>query len=487
MITKSASDIRSEIITALLTLLPNLDLTDGSPERDMFIEAPLEGQLSTLWDNIIYAAKLHAPHTYQSDIEDVDLINYMSNYGISQTAATYSTGVVTFYTNSVPTQDITIPDGTVVATQESVPVELAVQGSYIMYFSIASSYFNANTQRYEINCSVKTLVSGAAYRAGANTVVNLVSGVSGISGVTNANPITGGRDQETISDALSRVIGTFQGRGLGPTQGLVNFILPYVEAVNVVGANDPEMLRDEGLGGMIDFYVIGENIVSATDTTTITSTGLATGTNVTYTSTGIKLSNRPVKTVLSVIVNSEVIYPTYYALTIDTGILSKSTQASDMVTITSTGLANGFWFKSGDSVEISYQYNILLATIETDLNSLENHYQNRDYLLREMTSVTIAVYMRLKETAGQDFTAVSTTVGTAISSFINSIKNGGSLELADVVGVSKAITTVDNIDLTTVSLTPSGGGTKTAQGDILFAKNEYPVAGAITIERWTNA
>jgi hypothetical protein len=410
----------------------------------------------------------------------------MSNYGISQHPATSAYGVATFYVNTAPTQDIIIPDGTVIATQDSILVEFTVQGSYTMYFSIYTSYFNANTQRYEINCSVKSLLSGSSYRAGANTIKNITTGISGISGVTNANPITGGQDEESVVDALSRVISTFQGRGLGPTQGLVNFILPYVEAVNVVGANDPEMLRDEGLGGMIDFYVIGEDLISTADTTVITSTGLSTGTNVTYTSTGIILLKQPVKSVLSVIVNTIVISPVYYTLTTDTGILSKSTQASDKITVTSTGLANGFWFKANDTVEITYQYNNLLATIETDLNSLENHYQNRDYLLREMTEVTIAVYMRIKETAGQDFTLVSTDVGTAVSSFINSIKNGGSLELADVVGTAKAITTVDNIDLTTVSLTPTGGGTKTAQGDILFAKNEYPVAGAITIVRWTN-
>lgn len=486
MISKSSSDIRSEIIESLLGRLPNLDLTEGSPERDMFVEAPLEGQLNSLWDRIIYAAKLHAPHVYQSDIEDTDLINYMTNYGISQSSATYASGVITFYANAQPTQDVVIPSGTIVKTQEATPVEFSVQGDYTMYFSIASSYFNANTQRYEINCAVKALAAGSSNKAGANTIVDMATAISGISGVTNANPITGGQDEESVTDALARVIQTFQGRGLGPTQGLINFIKPYVEAVNVVGANDPEMVRDEGLGGAIDFYVIGESLITAVDTVTITSTGLSTGINVAYTSTGMILLNQPVKTLLSVIVNGIVAYPTYYTLTLDTGILSKSTQASDMVTITSTGISNGFWFKANDIVEVAYQYNSLLSTIEDDLNSVENHYQNRDYLLREMTAVTITVYMRIKETAGQDFDAVASDVETTVSSFINSIMNGGSLELADVVGAAKAINTVDNIDLTTVSMTPTGGGTKTAQGDILFNKNEYPVAGAITIERWTN-
>jgi len=486
MIAKSANEIRNEIIDALLAKLPNLDLTEGSPERDLFIEAPLEGQLQDLWEKIIYAAKLHAPHTYQADIEDEDLINYMSNYGITQSAATYATGVLTFYTTAIPTQDILVASGTIARTQEVSPIEFAVQGDYQMYFSVAPSYFNANTQRYEINCSVKATVAGTTSRAGANSVVELSSGITGITGVTNNDPITGGQDEESVTDALARVISTFQGRGLGPTQGLINFIIPYVEAVNAVGANDPEMERDEGLGGMIDFYIIGESLITATDTFTITSTGLETGVNVTYTSTGIILGSPPVRDLLSVIVNDNVMHPVYYELTEDTGILSKSTQASDRVTVTSTGLANDFWFKSGDVVEVSYLYNDLLSTIENDLNSIENHYQNRDYLLREMTEVTITVYMRFKETAGQDFDIISNDVETAISSFINSILNGGSLELADVVGVAKAITTVDNIDLTNVALTATGGGTKTAQGDILFSKNEYPTAGTITLVRWTN-
>ena len=206
----------------------------------------------------------------------------------------------------------------------------------------------------------------------------------------------------------------------------------------------------------------------------------------TYTSTGIIMENQPVHEITALIVNDAVIATSYYELSEDDGILSGSTQASDKVEITSTGLAGGFRFQDGDTVEINYIYNALCTEIETDLNSTENHYQNRDYLVREMTEVTVAVYMRFKEVSGQDFDLVSATVETDVSEFINSIKNAGSLELADVVGVAKAITSVDNIDLTTIAMTPTGGGTVTAQGDILFDKNEYPTAGAITLEQWTS-
>jgi len=486
MISKSESDIRNEIIYELSTRLPNLDLTEGTPERDLFIEAPLTGQLSELWNKIIYTAKLHAPHVYSADLDTADLKNYMGNYAVIPLSATYSEGVATFYTKTTPTRDIIINDGVIVRTTESNPIEFSVQGTYILRYAIASSYYNATTLRWEINCAVKATVSGTNSKASTNTVTTIVTSVSGIEGVTNAAPITGGADSESVESALNRVIQKFQGRTLGPTQGLINYISSYAEAVNVVGANDPEMLRDEGLGGCIDFYIIGEDLTAAIDTVTITSTGLDTGVNVLYTSTSLILINQPVQEITSLIISSSIISPDYFTLEKDTGSLKKSTRSFDKITITSTGISAGVYFKAGDVVEANYNYNALLHTIEDDLNSTANYYENRDYLLREMTAVTINVYMEFKEQAGQDWAALADTVETTISDFINSIKNGGSVELADIVGVVKAIPTVDNIDLTTVDQDPVGGGQKTSSKDILLGKNEYPVAGTITLARWTN-
>jgi len=485
MITKTSSDIRTDILDVYDEKLPNLDLTEGTPERDLFVEAPLEGQLLKIWEKIVYTAKLHSPITYVADLETQDIESYMGNYDIAPYDATYSEGVAIFYRNSLPTENISIPNGTVVRTDAADPVEFAVQGNYTMYYAIESSYYNATNERWEISCAVKALNSGPEYRAGANTVTIMASSINGIDGVTNTSAITGGEEAEAVEDALLRVVDTFQGRGLASTQGLQNYIRPYVEALNIVKAGDVEMERDEGLGGKIDFYIIGETITSATDTVPITSTGLLDSINVSYTSTGIVLENQPVKEITSLLINGIVISSFYYDLEKDTGILSKSTQAFDRVSLTSTGIASGLSFSSNDIVEINYTYNSLLAEIESDLNSAANHYMNRDYLLREMTAVTIDVYMEFRETTGQDWDLVAVTVETDISAFINGIKTDGSLEVADVVTVAKDIRTVDNVNLTTIVLTPTGGGTRTAQGDINFSKNEYPVAGTITLIPWT--
>lgn len=486
MISKTENDLRTELIQAIQDRLPNLDLTQGTPECDLFVEAPIAGSLLDIWNKIVYTAKLFAPHVYSDDIETVDLQTYISNYGISQNAATYAEGIVTFYANTQPTQDIIIPDGTIIRTKATVPIEFSVEGTHYMYLSIVASYYNALTKRWEINCNVKAVNSGTESNVGTATIVDVTNSILGITGISNSAPVTGGEPAESITSALDRVVDTFRGRSLGPTQGLINFIKQYVTAVNVVGANDPEMLRDGGVGGAVDFYVIGEDLTDGTDTFTVTSTGLSLSLTVPYTATSITFVNQPVHEITSLTINSIIIQPAYYQLTADTGILAKSTQGFDMLTITSAGTSTGLSFKVNDSIEVRYIYNILLHTVEDELNSTANHYVNRDYLLREMTPVTVAVYMKFKELAGQDFSTIATTVETNISSFINSINNGGSVELADIIGVAKALVAVDNIDITVVSITPTGGGHLTAQGDILLDKNEYPVAGVITLVRWTS-
>lgn len=486
MYQKSVTAIRNELLELFNQLLPNLDLTEGTPERDIFIEVPIAGQLSAIWDGIAYTQKLHAPLIYYDELEEDEIDKYCSTYGINQLAATYSTGNVTFFTTTEPTADIPIPDGTVVSTVEAIPIEFSVDGSYTLSYSIRNSYYNASTERWEITVPVRAVLSGPDYRAGSNTITLIKTTIPNLEGCTNTDPVVGGENAETIIERLRRVSEKFQGRDLGTTAGIRSYLGTYTRYINVVGSNDPLMLRDEGLGGAVDIYIIGEDLETTSDTVNITSTGLELGLNVSYTSTGITLIYQPVSSINSVIKNGITLDTSYYSLVKDTGILALSTDSVDKIELTSTGLANIGPFVNGDTIEVSYIYNNLLHLITEDLNSEGNHFQNRDYLLREMTPVTIDVYIKFKEVAGQDFDTVADAVELDISEFITDIKNTGDVELADIISVAKSSSGVDNVDLTTAELTNTGGGSLSAQGDVLLVKNEYPVSGTITLVRWTN-
>lgn len=486
MIIKSIEDIRSELVSQYNELIPQLDLTEGTPERDIFVEAQISGNLQQIWDGIEYTQKLHAPLVYYDDLDEDDIDNYCATFNVLQTPATYSTGEITFYTTSEPSNDINISDGTIVSTVSTTPIEFEVIGNYTIYEANKDAYYNATTGRWEITCSVQAVNPGTQYRAASGAVTKLVSNVNDIEGVINTSAISGGEEAESIINRLQRVSDKFQGRDLGPTAGIRSFISVYTRDINIVGANNPLMERDEALGGAVDIYVIGEELTTGTDEVTISQAGLDLGVNVDYTSSSITLTNQPVNSITNFLKNGSVIDPTYYTLEKDTGVLKKSTRSLDKLTLTSTGLVNIGYFAANDTLRITYLYNNFLTTIENDLNSTTNHFQDRDYLLREMNGVTVDVSLRFKEVDGQDFDTVSAGAQDAAVAFIDGIKTAGSVELADVVGVVKNYTGVDNIDLTTATITPSGGGTLTAQGDIILDNNEYPVAGTTTFTRWTN-
>ena len=483
MISKTLTELRNDITTELNNKLPNLDLTPGSPEADLFVEAPISGQLITLWNNLIYSAKMSSPLVYYNDLLDVDIENYCLNFNIIRRAGSYSTGTVTFYTTSEPTQDIVIPSGTKIVTAGSPSIEFITTVSYTILYVERSNYYNATLGRWSIDASVRASLLGPDYKAGTNTVTIISTSIPGIQSVTNSAIITGGTTAETNISMLRRVIETFQGRGLSSTQGLTSFLKNYTPYINVVNARNSVMVRDEGLGGMIDIYIIGSTTTTVTDTLAITSTGLTDVTSK-YTSNSVTLTYQPVIALTSLYIDDVIVPSTYYTLTADTGILKGSTLGYDKLTLTSTGLINRGFFADGDAIDITYSYNSLLHTITTALDSSVNAYMNRDYLLRQMTAVTVAVYMRLRETDGNDFDTLKPTWELLISDFITSIKNTGNLEIADVVGIVKVQPTVDNIDLTTVAFTNTGGGTKTAQGDIVFGNNEYPIPGVITLVPW---
>ena len=338
MVTKKVDDIRTEISNELLTRLPNLDLTEGTPERDMFVEAPIAGELTTIWDQVIYTAKLHAPLAYYTDLNTEDLEAYLANYNIVPFAATYSTGSVTFYVKNSPSRDIIITSGSLVQTDSSSPITFSVTADYTMYSSLASYYYSATTNRYEIQCNVKAVSAGPEYRAGSGTVLVMSTAIAGIDGITNDNAISGGQAAETVESALRRVIEKFQGRNLSTTQGLKSYVQRYASTINVVGANDPEMIRDQGNGGCIDFYIIGETQTNGTDNITITSTGLTTPLTVSYTDDTLYTINQPVIQILSVIKNNVILTPNSYLFVADTGILKNSAHGYDHITLTSTGL-----------------------------------------------------------------------------------------------------------------------------------------------------
>jgi hypothetical protein len=476
---------RDTLISSLINSLESrltIDLTEGTPERDIFVEAPTTGQLLDIWNALTYLYKLQAPFIYSNELLVGDLDVFCRNNAVNDIAATYSSGEVMFYTYTEPTKDIIITSSNSCATADG--KNYTVSGYYTIPFTNRSNYYNATTRRWEITTNVIAGTAGTAGTTAALTINKINGSIVGIEGVTNTAAITGATDAGTIQDRLALVKKNFKGRNLATLIGIGLFVDNYSKKSAIIGSDSPLMLRMGGLGGGIDIYIRDEIMEGVVDTVTITSTGLNTLVDPQYTLTSIKFLYQPVHEIASVTKNGVILDNTYYELIQDSGLLSKSTESLDSLYLTSTGLAHLGEFKIGDIIVINYNYNILLHTIQNELNSSTNLYDNRSFLLREQSFFTVTVNASVKLYSGYTIANIISSASLKISDYIDGITNNV-VELADIIGIIKNIAGVDNIDLSTAKLTASDGRTPTASGDLNISDNEYAKAGDILLIEWT--
>lgn len=482
MYIKTRTDLRADLIKSYTDLV-DLDIeTEGTSERDIFVEAPIEGQLLDIWNGLDYLQKLQSPLLYENDLLDSDKDKFCRNYNVGDISATYATGEVILYTEVKPIVDIYVDSSYQVSTDDS-SVTFKIVGFYTIPVELADNYYNSITNRYELSVRVVALTAGVSGNVATYKITKLVQPITGIAGCINNSPTSDGEPAGTISQRMALVKEKQKGRNLANMQGIKNFVGNYVTSLSVVGSNDALMVRSEGLGSCIDIYVKGSELSGYTDTFVVTSTGL-TSLSSQYTDNSITLTMQPVSSIAIFLKNSVPISTTYYSLTKDTGILKNSTRASDRLVLTSTGLTNLGYFDVGDSLEVRYNYNSLLHKIEDTLNEPANQYDNRDYLLYEQTPIYILVYAKVKLYTGYDIPTVTNSFSVAYASFLDAF-TGSSIELADVIGIIKNTAGVDNIDLPTAYINASDNRTKTTSGDIPIYDREYPEPSTINLVAWT--
>lgn len=481
---KTRADLRNTLLATYSNLI-DLDVaTEGSVERDIFIEAPIEGQLIEIWNSLDYLQKLQSPLLYENDLLEIDKDRYCRNHQVGDIPATFAYGELTLYAFSKPTKDIVI-DTTHTFLKTDGTVSYRVMGFYTIPKDLAHNYFNANANRYEITVQIRCVTAGTSGNTPSNSITRFGQSISGIDGCTNRSPITRGEDGGSITQRLQLVKQKYKGRSLSNTPGIIRAVENFATSVTLVGSNDLLMTRTGGLGGGIDIYVKGQIIEGSEDRLIVTESGL-TGANpeIKYTPTSITLSKQPVLDLVIFIKNGITIDRRYYWLVKDTGILRNSTRGYDRLALTPEGYDELGPFIAGDSLEIRYNYNKLLHNIESFLNAPENLYDNRDYLLIEKSQVKIHLYVRIKFNIGYDKASVDNVFSINFAEQLNAF-SGDYVELADIVGLLKNTPGVDNIDLTTITIYTDNYRTKSDSGDIPIFENEYPIVGDITFDDWT--
>ena len=495
MITKDMNDVRASILRQFATYLPNLDLTEGTPERDLFVEAPLAGFISPLWSYATYIAQLQSPMVYSANLAVDDINNYINTFQIIPVGATYASGTVTFFTYNKPTADIIIGTGTTVTTTSNPPNQYVTTKTAVIYLSNNAPYYNASTERWEITASVQSNTAGSGYAAGANTVTRIPNKINGIDGCTNFMPIIDGSPAESINSKLQKVTQKFQGRDLSSTSGTKSYIKSLSSNANVVLAGDPLMLRDGGLGGCIDVYVMDQNLITTSDTLTITSTGLINPTNVKYTTTTIKMSNQPVSSLVSLIRTLNGVSTTtpshQYDLIKDTGLLQYSTSSSDQLELVPTNGYQSWGFITGIQVvtssltglnndTTSYGFNI---TVDGGINQtiivVGSIVQTISQLCTQISSLVIGATCSF-DTTNQAITLTSKTTGSTSSI---AIVDGANISVIGSIapGSTSGTLTVSAVSSGVLSIGTGITGTGVTSGTIITAQPlGIPITGFIS-------
>ena len=491
MANKSISDIRTEMVTTFNDMVPTLDLSEGTPERDIFIEAPISGQLMSLWSQTNYNTQLLSPIINYQYLSDTDIESYCANFKITRIAATKSSGYALFYASSIPTRDISILAGTLISTTSSTPYYFEVTSSYYVSLANVSSYFNATNNRYEFSVYVEAQNAGSDYRAGSGTVTALHSKVTGIEGVTNLDSITGGVDAETNYTMLQRVVDLFQSRGLYNTVGVSNYARNSASSVLTVAAGDSLMERDGGAGGCVDVYIKGFTAGDQTDTFAITAEGLLNPAVSGYSSTYIKLTKPPVYTVSQVLINGVSILSSYYKLTVDTtSTVKKSSLANDKLELTDEGKNAITGFSENSTVSVRYSYNARIYTIKDGLTSASNDVMGRNYLVRELIETPISLVLYVAPSTGYTISDLSSTWNDVVSSYFNSLTYGASISASGINVVLKNISTMSGFDMTRIYFCTSATGTPSAittKDPLVLNRNCYPTLGSVTYNQWISS
>lgn len=220
---------------------------------------------------------------YLSDVNDVQQIiddqfdKMGANVNIIRKGSQQAIGSVLFYTPTPPIRDMNVAEGAIVMSLGDADTGIQAQSyqcteSKVLTYANRNSYYNSQTQRYELEVAVAAVSAGSAGNTDSYTIKTISSGADADFLVENPNPVEFGEDIETNHDLASRLMLAYfadTGTEGGYAKTAVN--VTGVHGVRVEKAGDPLMIRDyddirkEHIGGKVDIYLQGELVKQIND------------------------------------------------------------------------------------------------------------------------------------------------------------------------------------------------------------------------------
>lgn len=328
-----------------------------------------------------------------SAMSDSELDQYAAaTYGLQRDPGTSAVGSV-FILTTDSSQDISIPAGSIVSTNDGVWMFSITSPVYIPQASV-QNFFNPATGYYEFLCNIQATSPGTDYRVAAYRIGTLGSPLSFNATVVNREPTSGGTDPETTADLIQKIQYYRAAFDVNSEYDLKSTIINNIPTITDVVFNKPH--REANL---IEAYYIGIDATSATYQTTI-------GTNLL---TIFQLPNAPIREVDSVVLDGVLLNPSDYAYN-----------------TTSLALSNNVSVAAGQNLYVLYQYNQINTELSAFFASQADIHQTL-WIPKEAIPVSISIDCQVKlsslilaeETTGDIVDALMSLINT--QSFIASI------------------------------------------------------------------
>lgn len=429
--------------------------------RDIFVVPPAT-VMKDINDNIVYLSQLTSLRNAEQ-LNPGDLDGFVFNEGIVRWDGSPSLAIVTFARIQPPTGDIPIPSNFPLSTVQDPKtgqiVEFRTTESRIMYGPLTvpgSAYYNADTERYEIDVAVASVVKGETTAVGAYTITQFRRPFPDFDYVYNKQATTSGRGLETNLELARRYQMQVEGSQLGTSKGLQRFILDSfsstLDAYVVYGEN-VNLLREMYDAGAVDVWILGQSPATVTMTT-----------NYPGIETLIPLLKQPVVDVISVSdVGTTYVEGTDYEIVTGETVYAYSDRGQDGIRFIAGGSAPVL----NDSITIVYSYNSLITTMTAFYRQSEYYSMGSDVLFRWAQAQQLEIEANLKVASGNPDKVLS-LVRDRVLNYINGLLLGQNVEEFDIDSEVSRVFGVDNWTYTTLAVE---GGTGVA--DIEIPPNQY--------------
>lgn len=457
---KTVAQFEDQISTGVASRDNSIDTYIG-PIRDLYITPPAE-VMKSIHDNIVYLSQLTSLINAGSfNPEDLDAFVYNEN--VVRWTGSPAYAIVTFSRLLPPTTDIPIPVNFPLATKQDPKTGTVVNFRTIeaktMYGPLtvpSSSYYNPQTERYEIDVAVVSIVVGESASVGAYTITQFRRSFPDFEYVTNKAATAPGRSIETNSDLAIRYQTRITGNQEATPSGLKSFSLDNFSNISdtyVVYGNDVNLEREVSDAGAVDAWI--KAVAPLTYTYDTYYRGVR---------ELIALPRQPLISVTSV--SSGAIYYTEgvdFEVVTGEGIYAYSDRGQDGIRFLIGGSAPAI----NSPLRIVFSYNSMINVLTSYYKQPEYQVMGSDTLFRWAQKKNIVIETELKVFSGNPDTVLSAVRGRVLD-YINNLKLGVDVEEFDIDAQVAQISGVDN--WVYITLAVQGG---TGVSDIAIGPYEY--------------